>query len=227
MSQQKAWGKENAEECALKCIQGLKKNNLNGYYFPNRTEALEYMLGKIPPTATVGFGDSLTVQQIGLPRALHGRGQKLISPFWENDPDTYVFPRTKEARQATRDALSTDYFVAGINAITLDGKIVNTDAGGNRVAGIIFGPRRVILVAGTNKIVANVEAAIERIRKVAAPLNSRRHHLEHGMESNLPCALTGECADCDTCWPCCYTVIIEHQLYPRIEVVLVGEKLGL
>jgi len=193
--------------------------------------------------ATVGFGDSETVQQIGLPGALHDRGQKLISPFWEDDPRTYVFPRTEKARQATTDALFADYFVAGINAITLDGKIVNIDAGGNRVAGIIFGPKRVILVAGANKIVTNVEAATARIKKVAAPLNARRHALEHDMGSVLrdmmremgqapqtpiaPCVLTGECADCDTCLLCCFTVVIEHQLWPRIEVILIGEKLGL
>jgi len=232
-----------AEDLALKCLEALKKNNINGHYFSSRNEALEHLLGGIPPTASVGFGDSETVQQIGLPRALYSRGQKLISPFWEDDPDKYAFPRTARARQATMDALFADYFIAGINAITLDGKILNTDAGGNRVAAIIFGPRRVILAAGTNKIVANVEAAIERIKKVAAPLNARRHALEHDMGSVLqdmmremgqapqsfvaPCALTGECADCDTCMLCCYTTIIEHQMYPRIEVVLIGEKLGL
>ena len=240
MSQDEAWVKKT-EEFALKCLQGLKRNNFNGYYFSNRNQALEHLLGSIPPGATVGFGDSETVQQIGLPGALHDRGQKLISPFWEDDPRTYVFPRTEKARQATTDALSADYFIAGINAITLDGKIVNTDAGGNRVAGIIFGPKRVILVAGANKIVTNVEAATERIKKVAAPLNARRH-MEHGIGNLLrsipiasgaerppgpPCALTGECFDCDTCLICCSTVILEHQLYPRIEVILVGEKLGL
>lgn len=227
MSQEDNRVKENAEESALKCLQALKKNNLNGYYFSSRNEALEHILESIPPTATVGFGDSMTVQQIGLAVALHDRGHELISPFWEDDPRAFVFPRTSKARQATRAALFADYFVAGINAITLDGKIVNTDGFGNRVAAIVFGPRRVILVAGTNKIVANVEAARERIKKVAAPLNARRHRLEHGMEIDLPCALTGECVDCDSCQTCCFTVIIEHQMYPRIEVVLIGEKLGL
>lgn len=243
MSEEQGLAKESVEKSALKCLENLKKNNIGGHYFANRSEALSYLLGTIPPGATVGFGDSETVQQTGLPRALYDRGQKLISPFWEDDPDTYSFPRSAKARKATMDALFADCFIAGINAITLDGKIVNTDAGGNRVAAIIFGPRRVILVAGANKIVANAEAAIERIRKVAAPLNAHRHALEHDMGSVLrdmmqetgqaarphmaPCALTGECADCDTCLLCCYTTIIEHQLFPRIEVVLIGEKLGL
>ena len=227
MVQQKAWGKESAEERASKCLQGLKKNNLNGYYFPNRNEALEHILGKIPSTATVGFGDSVTVQQIGLAAALYDRGQRLISPFWDDDPRTYVLRATSKALQAMRDALFADYFVAGINAITLDGKIVNTDGYGNRVGAIVFGPRRVILVAGVNKIVTNEEQARERIKKIAAPLNVRRHQLEYGMEIGLPCALTGECVDCDSCSICAFTVIIEREYEPRIEVVLIGEKLGL
>ena len=114
-----------------------------------------------------------------------------------------------------------------MNAITLDGRIVNVDGFGNRVAATIFGPRRVILVAGVNKLVANAEVAIERIRKVAAPRNSRRHKLEHGMEIDLPCADSGECIECDDCRAWSFTVIIERQMYPRIEVVLVGERLGL
>ena len=227
MAQQKASGKESAEERALECLEGLKKNNLNGCYFPNRNEALEYMLGKIPSTATVGFGDSVTVQDTGLAPALYDRGQKLISPFWDDDPRTYVLRATDNALQAMRDALFADYFVAGINAITLDGKIVNTDGYGNRVGAIIFGPRRVILVAGVNKIVANEEEARERIKKVAAPLNVRRHQLEFGMEMGLPCAITGECVDCESCMICAFTVIIEREYEPRIEVVLIGEELGL
>ena len=227
MSPEQAWVKANAEESALKCLKALKRNNLNGHYFSNQKEALEHILANIPPDVTVGFGDSETVYQIGLPGALHDRGHKLISPFWTDDPHTYVLPGAKKALQVGRDALFADFFIAGINAITLDGKILNTDAFGNRLAGIIFGPRKVILVAGTNKIVTNVEEAIERIRKVASPLNALRHRVEHGMESGLPCALTGECVDCDSCGACCFTLIIEQQLYARIEVVLIGEKLGL
>lgn len=227
MSAQEELTRANAEEAALKCLQNLKENNIKGYYFSNCNEALEHLLASIPADATVGFGDSETVFQMGLPGALHDRGQKMVSPFWEDDPRIFVFPRTKQARQASRDALLTDYFVAGINAITLDGKIVNTDGRGNRVAATIFGPRRVILIAGVNKIVANTEAAIQRIRKVAAPLNIRRHKLEHGMEIDLPCADTGECIECANCMALSFTVIIERQMSPRIEVVLVGEHLGL
>jgi len=227
MSAQEELTGANTKESALKCLQSLKYHNINGYYFGNCNEAMEHLLSNIPAEATVGFGDSETVFQMGLPGALHDRGQKMVSPFWEDDPRVFVFPRTKRAGQATKDALLTDYFVAGINAITMDGRIVNVDGFGNRVAATIFGPRRVILIAGVNKMVANVEAAIQRIQTVAAPLNARRHKFEHGMEIDLPCADTGECIECGNCSAWSFTVIIERQMYPRIEVVLIGEHLGL
>ena len=236
-------GKKNMDESVSRCIESLKKNNFNGFYFSSGAEALGYLLRTIPPEATVGFGDSKTTRQIGLPRALYDRGQKLVSPFWEDDPDAYMFPQTERAFRAMLEALTADFFIAGINALSEDGKIVNNDVGGNRVAGMIFGPRRVILVAGTNKIVPDLQAALDRVKRVAAPLNARRLSTEADMESIIgdmmknmgksvdslvaPCAVSGECEDCDVCMMLCYTTIIGHQVMPRIEVVLIGEELGL
>ena len=243
MSSDQPATRQNTEESVSKCLQALKKNNIPGAYFPSGAKALDHLLRAIPTDASVGFGDSKTARQIGLPRALYDRGQKLISPFWEDDPDVYTFPQTARAYQAMLDALTADYFIAGINAISEDGKIVNNDVGGNRVAGMIFGPRRVILVGGTNKIVPDLQAALDRVKKVAAPRNARRLASEADMERILgdmmksmgrsmdslvaPCAVSGECDDCDVCMMLCYTTIIAHQLIPRIEVVLIGEELGL
>jgi len=124
-------------------------------------------------------------------------------------------------------ALSTDFFLTGLNAVTLDGKIVNTDGSGNRVTGLLFGPRKVIGVAGVNKIVPDVEAATERIRTIAAPMNAYRHSIKHGMEAP-PCGITGVCVDCHHARRICnYTVVVEFQRHPRIELVIVGEELGL
>jgi hypothetical protein len=233
----------NAEKSVSRCLEALKKNNFNGAYFASGAEAMEYLLRAIPAEATVGFGDSKTTRQIGLPRALYDRGQRLISPFWEDDPDDYKFPQTERAFQAMMEALTADFFIAGINALSEDGNIVNNDVGGNRVAGMIFGPRRVILVAGTNKIVPDLEAALERVKKVAAPQNALRLASEADMEGIIgdmmknmgksmdsivaPCGVSGECDDCDVCMMLCYTTIIRHQIMPRIEVVIIGEQLGL
>jgi len=123
--------------------------------------------------------------------------------------------------------------LTGTNAITLDGKLVNIDGVGNRVAAMIFGPKKVIVVAGINKIVSDVNEALERIRGFAAPMNAKRHYLKHQQPElgDLPCVQTGSCVDCRHDWRICnYTVIIEGAMIGqkgRINVVLVGEELGL
>lgn len=121
-----------------------------------------------------------------------------------------------------------DIFLSGLNALTMDGKIVNVDASGNRVAGMIFGSKKAIVVVGVNKIVKNVEEALERIRKVAAQLNARRIREERDWEL-LPCVKTGECVDCNAENRICnITTIIEKEPGAiDLTVIILGEKLGL
>ncbi|MFH1087282.1 MAG: lactate utilization protein [Chloroflexota bacterium] len=229
VSQEERW---YAEQAASKCIKGLDRRNIPAAFFPARSEARDYILTEIPPEVIVGFGDSVTLHQVGVHDALQKRGQKIVSPFWR-DGQAHHPETVKELVQTGKAVLSADFFLSGANAITADGRIVNTDGLGNRLAGMMFGPKRVILVAGVNKVVKDLDAAFERIKKVAAPLNSRRHQLKHGMDAP-PCAQTGECVDCRGNRICCFTLIIEHQHRPvqaehrpRIQVVLIGEKLGL
>lgn len=105
------------------------------------------------------------MKEIGVFEELRNRGFTLFWPFDEEVP-------REERRDVARKALLADVFLSGSNAVTMDGKIVNVDASGNRVAGMIFGPRKAIIVVGVNKIVKNVEEALERIRRVTAPLNA-------------------------------------------------------
>ncbi len=216
-----------SEKLARRCLDALKRNNIPGYYAPDRSKALSQILGMIPPEATIGVGDSVTLVQVGVIEGLEKRGShQIFNPFRKDGKDQ--MPATlRELVEIGREALSTDFFLTGLNALTLDGKLVNTDRMGNRVTGLLFGPKRVIVVAGINKIVANLEEALERVKSIAAPVNAYRHNIKHGMEAP-PCAVTGECVDCHH--PrriCCYTVIVEFQGRPRIEVVIVGEKLGI
>jgi len=147
---------------------------------------------------------------------------------YRKDGEDYQPATMREFVEIGMKALSTDFFLTGINAVTLDGKIVNTDGVGNRVSGFLIGPRKVIAVAGVNKIVTNLEEALERIKKIAAPINARRHHIKHGLEEVPPCGIAGECVDCHHQRRiCCYTLVVEFQNRPRIEVILVGEKLGI
>jgi hypothetical protein len=201
----------------------LGRNNLSALYVPDKEQALATVLSMIPEGAVVGFGDSLTLRQIGVVDALTEGNYEFLNPW---APGTTV----EENVRLKKRALTADVFVTGTNALTLDGKLVNVDGHGNRVAAMLYGPDVVIVVVGVNKIVADLPAAIARIRSTAAPLNVARHP---DFDPMPPCGLTGECQDCSSPWRICNkTAIIEREYNnsryrPRITVVIVGETLGL
>ena len=211
----------NFDHIVNKTLEALKRNRFRPVYVEDRKEALQKILEEIPLEATVGAGDSLTLREIGVYGELKRRGFKLFWPFDEK-------VKKEDRRNIARKALLTDVFLSGSNALTMDGKIVNVDATGNRVTGMIFGPKKAIIVVGVNKIAKNVEEALERIRKVAAPLNAKRIRGERGWEL-LPCVEAGECVDCNAENRICnITAIIERK--PRaidMAIIIVGEKLGL
>jgi hypothetical protein len=204
-------------------IQRLGNNNIPAIYVTSRREAFEQVMSMIPEGSVVGFGDSLTLREIGVVDALSQGAYTFLNP-WSTGIGV------EENIALKRQALTSDVFVTGTNALTLDGKIVNVDGHGNRVAAMLFGPTKVIIVVGTNKIVTDLEAALERIRNEAAPLNVRRHPEFDPMP---PCGAEGVCSDCSSPWRICNkTVIIERQFdndkyESTITVVIVGEKLGL
>lgn len=211
------------EKKISRLIEILNKNNIAAFYLKNKQQAFEKVMSMIPEGSQVGFGDSVTLRQIGVVDALEKGNYSFLNP-WEQGITVEENIRRKKR------GLTSDVFVTGTNALTLDGKIVNIDAHGNRVAAMLFGPDRVIIVIGINKIVENLEAALERIRKKTAPLNVQRHPEFDPMP---PCGITGECSDCSSPWRICNkTVIIERQFNnnkykPVITVVIVGEELGL
>ena len=203
-------------------LQTLRANNLAAHYLPDRDAARDLVLSLIPEGAVVGYGDSLTLRQIGVVDAL------------ESGPYTFLNPwaagTVEENLRLKRRALTADVFVTGSNALTLDGALVNVDGHGNRVAAMLFGPEKVIVVVGINKIVPDLEAALARIREVAAPKNVARHT---NFDPMPPCGITGECRDCSSPWRICNkTVIIEREYSnnrysPVTTIVIVGEELGL
>lgn len=198
-------------------------NNISAFYVKNRRQAFEKVMSTIPEGSVVGLGDSLTLRQIGVVDALAQGNYTFLNP-WE--PGTGV----EESIKLKKQALTSDVFVTGTNALTLDGKIVNVDGHGNRVAAMLFGPNKVVIVVGVNKIVENLEEALKRIRDKAAPANVKRHPEFHPMP---PCGTTGSCSDCSSPWRICNkTVIIERQYdnnkyKPIITVIIVGEELGI
>ena len=204
-------------------IERLGGNNIPTFYMKDRKDAFGKIMSMIPESSTVGIGDSVTLRQIGVVDALEKGNYVFLNP-WK--------PKIsfEEGINLKKRALTSDVFVTGTNALTLDGKIVNVDGLGNRVAAMLFGPDKVIIVIGINKIVEDLKTALKRIRNLAAPLNVKRHSEFNPMP---PCGDTGECSDCNSLWRICNkTVIIERQYdndkyEPVITIVIVGEELGI
>lgn len=230
VSQEREW---LYEQRARMVVDNLHKRNINAQYVSSRKEALSTILGMIPEGAAVARGDSITIDQIGIIPELRKRQQNAIIDPFQWDADGSYLIEAEERQQMYREASFADIFLTGTNAITLDGKLVSTDGLGNRVAAMIFGPKKVIVAAGVNKIVTDVDEALKRIRELAAPLNAQRHYLKrhHPELGDLPCVRTGSCVDCHHDWRICnYTVIIEGTTVEdkgRINVVLVSEELGI
>jgi hypothetical protein len=204
-------------------LRKLRANNLSAAYVPDRHAARDLVLSMIPEGAVVGYGDSLTLRQIGVVEALEN-GPYTFLNAWE--PGITVGENLRRKRRS----LTSDVFVTGTNALTTDGQLVNVDGHGNRVAAMLFGPGKVIVVVGINKIVPDLQAAFARIREVAAPRNVARHP---DFDPMPPCGITGECSDCASPWRICNKATIIQREYsnnkyaPVMTVVIVGEELGL
>ena len=202
-------------------LKNLLANNFDARFAENSDTAKEIILSSISKRATAGIGDSATVRQVGIVEELEKKGISVLNPFTRE-------LTTDQAKTAVRDNISRqifscDVFVGGTNAVTRDGKLVNVDAVGNRVASMIFGPRTVIIIAGKNKIVKDVDEALYRIKNLIAPFHARTKGFA------TPCAQTGRCSDCSA--PkriCSVTSIIEKRPWrTETSVILVNEDLGL
>ncbi|VBB07408.1 Hypothetical protein LUCI_2654 [Lucifera butyrica] len=212
MSQFTEWHNDLLGE---KVVQALIKNNFSAAYVKTRQEACQQILALIPPEATIGMGGSWTVKELGLDEALEVRGNPI---FNHNKPGL----TPAEAAELRRRQLTADVFLTGTNTVTLDGKLVNVDGNGNRVAAMIYGPKKVIVIAGINKIVKDVEAAERRIEQYAAPINNKR------LGRPNPCVQTGVCMDCQLPTRICNvtTILRKRPSATDIHVVVVGEELG-
>ena len=201
---------------AERAIKALHERGMEASFQAEPDAACEYILSRIGPGEIVGFGGSVTLVELGVLEALRRMDVILLDRAKKN-----ITPAEKH--ELEERASKADVFLSGINALTVDGRLVFLDCYGNRVASILHGPARVLLVAGANKIEPTLERALWRVKEVAAPMNA--HRLNRG----TPCAVTGVCQDCrHEARVCNYTVIIEHAPRPgRFEVVLVGASLGL
>ena len=207
------WYKENK---AQHCIENLEKNGFTAMYFEKIETAKTYIEGIVEKYNDIGFGGSITVLSDLKIQVVAKRLNKNLLNHNSSDlpPEKKFEIRLKQQ--------TCDLFITSANALTMDGKIVNTDGSGNRVSAMIFGPKKVLIIAGINKIVKDVDTGLKRIKEIAAPMNTKRLSLK------TPCAVTGECADCNSVDRICrVTTIIEKKPnFTDIEIVIIGENLG-
>ena len=186
-----------------KIIQAMKSRNMDGYFVKNREEAKNKALELIPKNSVVGFGGSVTLEQIGILDELRQRKDIKLLDRTNTNPE--------EVQTLYSKMFSADIFLSGTNALTEKGQIINVDGAGNRVAAITFGPRKVVIVIGKNKIVKDIDAGLERVKKVALVKNLER--------------LKTRGWDSENMWG--QISIIERQRFPgRMHIIIVDEELG-
>lgn len=199
---------------AERIIKKLAIRNMTGHYRDTAAEAVELARDLVEPGQSVTWGGSVSFSESGIKAALEADGHRMI------DRSHAATPEEQDAMW--REQVGADWFFMGTNAITLDGELVNIDGNANRLALLLHGPKHVCVIAGMNKVVADVESGLKRIRTVTCPLNAARLH------TGTPCELAGVCSNChaEKCM-CCQEVITRHSRHDgRIHVILVGEDLG-
>jgi hypothetical protein len=206
-------------ERLVRTKEALEKNGFKVVVASSKGDAVEKVLVLIPVEAKVGVGGSVTVRELGLIEALRERGNRVVHHWVSVGSHGDKLPFMVEAH-------NSDVFLCSSNAVTEDGKLVNVDSTGNRVASMIFGPGRMVVVVGWNKIVGDVEAGLKRLKEVAGPLNAKRHNIRE-----LPCVKTGVCTDCDSPKRICRAITILERApnrvrEPNMTVVLVADDFG-
>lgn len=199
--------------------KALETNNFEVFVAADIQDAKKIVLEKIIPKTeakSVSWGGSLTFVSCGLYDVLKdSKDMKVLDTYEKN-----LSP--EETIERRRQSLLVDLFVTGTNAVTESGQLVNLDMIGNRVSGITFGPKHVVILVGRNKITADLEDALFRIKNYAAPVNTMR------LDKKTPCAKTAVCEECKSPDRICNVWTITEKSYPkkRIKVVLINEDLG-
>ena len=196
-------------------IAALKEHRMAGYFAPDRASFFHLLHELIPEGATVGSGDSVTLEQTGVFDFLRKGDYVFYDKFRSGITST-------EKRTLYLKNFSAHTFITGTSAVTMDGKLFNIDGNGSRVAPMIYGPQQVIVVIGSNKIVQDETEAITRTRQIAAPLDAIR------LGRDTPCATLGRCVDCKHEQRICndFVLITGQFIENRIKVIILDEALG-
>lgn len=197
---------------AKSCIEHLRMHGFGADYFETKEEVLSYLKEAIPKGASIGIGGSVTLSEIGVLSWLTG------------NPDYRFLDRyhTDDVKKVFHESLCADVYLMSTNALTEEGELYNIDGNGNRLAALIYGPEKVYVIAGTNKIVKNLEEAVQRVELFSAPANNIR------LNKTNPCTKTGQCMHCSTPSTICNQIVTTRRSGTpgRIHVLLVNEALG-
>jgi hypothetical protein len=203
------------EEHAKKAIEKLIAHEFKAIYVKTKEEAVQEIWKHIISKQRIGVGGSITIRELGILEKLEAQDY-VIYNHWKPGISK------EDVLDIRKSQMTSDLFLSSVNAITLSGELINIDGIGNRVNSTIFGPGKVILVAGYNKIVEDVQEGIKRIKNVAAPLNAKRLNVD------VPCAKVGKCVDCNSSNRICRVIVI-HERKPSLTdmlIIIVGEELG-
>lgn len=205
------------EKKCLKAVDALLRNDFSAVYCATPQEAFDIIIGESADARSVGFGGSMSVFGLKVEPRLRELGKEILN---HGSPDFSL----EEKLEIMRRQLTCDLFLSGTNALTLNGELVNIDATGNRVAAMFFGPRKVIVVVGRNKLVdGTVQDAICRVKNWATPPNSKR------LNFKTPCAVSGFCSNCNSPERLCRvtTVLERRPRFTDVKVLVVNADMGL
>ena len=204
------------EQKCRKAVASLDKNGFTAHYCATPQAAAEYIIAGAADAVTVGFGGSMSIVSLGVEQVLKEQGKEILN-------HGYPTFSLDERLEIMRRQLTCDLFLSGCNALTMNGELVNIDATGNRVGAMLFGPRKVIVVAGRNKLVDGTpHEAIERVKAWATPPNSKR------LSFKTPCCSSGFCSDCNSPDRLCRvtTIIDRKPRFTDLHVLVVNADLG-
>lgn len=206
--------KESYKVKSATIIKNLQRRGMEGHYFDTKEEAIEKAMSMIEQDKVVSWGGSYTIDELGIKKMLEEKQIAVI----DRDKATSPQERVKLMKQA----LTADIFLTSTNAITMDGELLNIDGNGNRLAAFCYGPDSVIVIAGMNKVVTDLDIALKRARTEATVPNTFRTN------SNTPCRATGKCSECVSPETICCQILVTRYCKPanKIKVILVGENLG-
>lgn len=196
-------------------IEALKKNNMNGYYAKNRDEVIELIKDIVSEGSKVAVGGSETLSELGILEHLRSGRYDFLDRYKEG-------LTREEVTNIFKQSFLADAYLSSCNAITENGELYNVDGNGNRVAAMLYGPDKVIVICGINKIVKDVDEAIKRNREISAPMNAKR------LNKKTPCTKVGYCMNCNSPERICneYTLIKKQRSSERMHVIFLNENLG-